>query len=873
METDWCAPRLIPRFVVSRFVSVCVPYPSPSLPLPLPLFRDAIGLVCSLSLSYLASRIWQIIRDLPCIIAILGVAKNRIDAGNAPQWVEALSPIIWLLGQPLVKLATSDELRSIENLCDMIQSLGRLVSCADPEISKAAGLAMINFTVNGKIRTLGEESGESMLQSSFSQRIVERCGVIPLLVSTLRDIDLPDVHLTIVKVFKAFSVFKENAMQIMAAGAAELLVTLLTEDFREPVVGLTIELLWNCLEFDHDAAIILGSWHTINTLKELIERILAHGCKVVDKELRNEALILLKLISHEKDARSYFQETAMVELLVHLATAHELGWGDSFVLPFFRLTKDEDFEAKQVILGILGQLSEEEEMLQYMLSQDLMAALLHHLDMEANKPSPWKEPQEEALQLQTTQMLFSIAPKSVQDFDEAGGFVVLMQLLEALPRLTKNTSASGLTSANPELQTNVLALTMQLASSADCREAMGNYGFLPPLLQLIQRSNAENHGTALRTDALSTVSLLCSACDSNQRLLRKSGGIPCLVPFLRYDAKDPNAQEKVVLAAVDAIWTGVATNPRSEAALFASGGVEELLALLETCPMSIRVQALGVIADLLLNPQSHPFVYEWRSECSGKNILEVIIDKWKDEETRLGHMCPNDVITDVQRPLLGVEPKGGRPVGEKEKAGPPIGPPGVYLSDPPPPASKSFPPAPPSKDSSAPKAPPTAIKVKGATVQAEDPTMVASTNDRLFARIASSDSKCKMYCILNAIDMTKFDPLSPEDQVKLPLIYSYMEFKESEVWHDIEKELDAEAIRPVTPDEAWLEARIEETEMRAMEVQHTQKTLVKDKEEVQRISEELFLEGIAENMHKDIAQTLKRGRAMLAAKKGKPVED
>jgi len=147
--------------------------------------------------------------------------------------------------------------------------------------------------------------------------------------------------------------------------------------------------------------------------------------------------------------------------------------------------------------------------------------------------------------------------------------------------------------------------------------------------------------------------------------------------------------------------------------------------------------------------------------------------------------------------------------------------------------------------------------------------MVSKGNDRLFARIADSDSKCKMYCILNAIDMKKFDPLSPEDQVKLPIIYSYLEFKESEVWHDIEKELDAENVRPVSPDEAWLDARITETEMRAMEVQHTQKTLVKDKEEVQRINEEHFLESIAENMHKDIAATLKRGRAMLAIKKGK----
>jgi len=657
-------------------------------------------------------------------------------------------------------------------------------------------------------------------------------------------------------------------MQIMSAGAAELLVTLLTEEHTEPIVALTLELLWNCLEFDSSGALILGSWHTINTLKELIERTLAHGCKTKDKELRNEALILLKLIAHEKEARQHYLETSLIELLVHLATAHELGWGDSFVLPFFRLTADEDFEAKQLVLSILGQLSDEKDSLAYMLSQDVMVALLQHLDTQHSEAPTWKQAQEEALQLQTCQMLFTIAPQAVQTFDEAGGFVILLNLIESLPDLRKSKSASGRTADNPEFQSEVLALTMQLARCEECKEGMGSYGFLPTLLDLVADSNAENHGTALRTDALSTISLLCTGCESNQRLLRKTNGIPILVPFLRYNAKDPNAQEKVVLAAVDCIWTSVATNPRSEAAFFAAGGMEELLALLEYCPMSIRAQTLGVIADLLLNPKALSFVYEWRSETSAKNILEVIIDKWREEELRLGHGCPNDVITDICRPLLGIEPKGGRPVGEKEKNGPPTGPPAVVLSDMPDEASKSFAPAPPSKDPSRPRPPVTAIKVKGATVQAEDPTMVAKGNDRLFARIASSDSKCKMYCILNAIDMHKFDPLSPEDQVKLPLIYSYLEFKESEVWHDIEKELGAEDIRPVSPDESWLDARIEETEMRAMEVQYTQKTLVKDKEEVQRVDEEHFLESIAENMHKDIAATLKRGRAMLAAKKG-----
>jgi len=743
----------------------------------------------------------------------------------------------------------------------MAVTLGKMVACADPQISNAAGQSLAQFAACNKIRTLGEEAGEAMLQSSFPQRIIERCGIIPILVTILRDVETPETHLTIVKTFKVFSTFKENAIQIMASGAAELLVTLLTEDFTNEVVGVTLELLWNCLDFDTAAAGILGSWHTINTIKELLERLLAHGSRTRDKELLNESLILLKLIAHQQEARQYYLETALIELLVHLATAHELGWGDSYVIPFFRLNADEDFEAKQVVLAILEQLSHEKDSLGYMLGQDIMSALLQHCEYDEARMEQtfWKEVQEAALQLQACQMLFTIAPMAVKDFDEAGGFSVLLHLLSQL-------GAGGVTS---ELQTEITALTMQLAGREECKEGMGTCGFLPPLLDLVEHSTAENHGTGMRTDALSTISLLCDGCPANKRLLRKAGGIPVVVPFARYNAKDPNAQEKVVLAAVDCIWTSCACDARSEAALFAAGGMEELLSLLESCPMSIRAQTLGVIADLLLNPQALSFVYEWRSESTNKNILEVIIDKWREEELRLGHTCPNDVVTDVQRPLLGVEPKGGRPVGEKEKNGPPTGPPGVMLSDAPPDANRSFPPEPPSKDPSVVQPPATALKVRGATVQAEDPSMVQKVNDRLFVRIASSDSKCKMYCILNAIDMKQFDPLSPEDQVKLPLIYSYLEFKESEVWHDIERELDAEMVRPVSPDENWLDARIEESELRAIEVQHTQKTLVKDKEEVQRVDQEHFMEQLAENMHKDIAQTLKRGRAMLAAKKGK----
>merc|ERR1740130_2622822 len=89
-----------------------------------------------------------------------------------------------------------------------------------------------------------------------------------------------------------------------------------------------------------------------------------------------------------------------------------------------------------------------------------------------------------------------------------------------------------------------------------------------------------------------------------------------------------------------------------------------------------------------------------------------------------------------------------------------------------------------------------------------------------------SDAKAKMYCILRRLDVAQFDDLTSAEQVKMPLIKAYSEFKESEVWHDIERELDAEDIIPVEPDESFLAAKVEELEAAAMRVQAIQKGLV-----------------------------------------------
>ena len=502
------------------------------------------------------------------------------------------------------------------------------------------------------------------------------------------------------------------------------------------------------------------------------------------------------------------------------------------------------------------------EALKLIIDNDAMLAMVQHLDPAYAAISIWKPVQEEELLNQVLRILFTMAPLGLTDFDNAGGFTVTLQLLIDAAQMDASEECRRRT---PQ----ITILLMNIAAEEEYRQAIGKCGFIPALLELVAGKKTDAHTTGIRQDALGTLSLLCQNCPDNQRLMRKAGGIVAVTPFLQYNARDPNKQEKVVLAAIDCIWNCVVGNPRCEAAFFAEGGVGELLALMEQCPLSAKAQVLGTLGDIMLNPKALSFMYEWRSESTAKNILQVLIEGWTEEELRLGHSCPNGVITDMLRPLLGVEPDGGRPVGKAEKQGAPQRPTEVVPEDAPPVASRSLPPPHVTAEMKrANPVPATAKLVKGAVMQAEDPTMITSRNDPLFMQIATSDAKAKMYCILRRLDVAQFDDLTSAEQVKMPLIKAYSEFKESEVWHDIERELDAEDIIPVEPDESFLAAKVEELEAAAMRVQAIQKGLVKDFEEETRVDHEHFLESVAENMHKDIAVTIKKGRAAIMTKKG-----
>lgn len=141
-----------------------------------------------------------------------------------------------------------------------------------------------------------------------------------------------------------------------AAMVGEGLVTLLVEvmlavrGIRDPTLSITVEVMWNCLEHSQNAmdngppaesrtslirkarktnaAFALSGWNGVSALRDAIEALFIGGFRNKDKELRNEAIIVVSQLSSNGRSHSLFRNTGMLLLLLRYATAIETGLAD-----------------------------------------------------------------------------------------------------------------------------------------------------------------------------------------------------------------------------------------------------------------------------------------------------------------------------------------------------------------------------------------------------------------------------------------------------------------------------------------------------------------------------------------------------------------
>jgi hypothetical protein len=191
---------------------------------------------------------------------------------------------------------------------------------------------------------------------------------------------------------------------------------------------------------------------------------------------------------------------------------------------------------------------------------------------------------------------------------------------------------------------------------------------------MLARFNDQTAPASLRADAVCIISKLCIGHDQNQATFRQADGIVSLISqveqYARGRAVAPrekkgglqpgtfglsgSATEKVsplLVGVIDCLWNSVAGNGRSEARLLSTGGIDALLNMLEVCPLLMRHQIAGLLADLCENGRIVPYVKAWRSDRTMKTAVELLMHIFEDEEVRLSFDRPDGIITNLWEPL------------------------------------------------------------------------------------------------------------------------------------------------------------------------------------------------------------------------------
>ena len=168
------------------------------------------------------------------------------------------------------------------------------------------------------------------------------------------------------------------------------------------------------------------------------------------------------------------------------------------------------------------------------------------------------------------------------------------------------------------------------------------------LTQLLALFADATKPASTRSDALSIVSLLVARNPALQRVLRQVKGVHILAQFLSNDGPAvaranmgatgllpgarpaatpaPNSNLAVhasmnpalLISVVDALWSGIIGVAKSEQLFLALNGLDLVLDLLVLVGAPQRKQVLGFLSDLLANPLSHQYLFEWQASRGAK---------------------------------------------------------------------------------------------------------------------------------------------------------------------------------------------------------------------------------------------------------------
>ena len=273
--------------------------------------------------------------------------------------------------------------------------------------------------------------------------------------------DPPPVFLgAVLRLLRELSYHPDNAREIIRSADAPkcLTNTLFTiQNFREPLMSVIVEIIWNLLDHTRkalaapgvamnrkelmdkfrfsNAMFVFGNHNTITIFKHVLERMLVSGYRQTDKALRNEVMIVASMLAQRKVNHQHFNESGFTDMAITYGTAAEMGTMPTCVRNFGS-SDDLDFEFKQLLYLLKIRLAKDPESAKLMCAKShLVETLLSYLDIGAPdtkkaRSLKYSTPQLRSLRLSALKLLTSLSEPGAKHFVDSSGHRILLDFVK-----------------------------------------------------------------------------------------------------------------------------------------------------------------------------------------------------------------------------------------------------------------------------------------------------------------------------------------------------------------------------------------------------------------------------------------------------------
>ena len=503
-----------------------------------------------------------------------------------------------------------------------------------------------------------------MLSAGRAQQLIAKTQAADNLLAVLHASFDSALRTLALRALRGVSQHHPTASQLLRSSHWPELIATLSEPLGTPFLPLATEVLSNTLDAEAaEATTRLVAPQVVNALTGLLARASSSGVEA-DRELRNDVLALAMRIAQACSAtdretllgggifaaalgmiaqdawacappQSSTRESPWAEVSAAAAAAR-LG---TVPLPPVDTASELQFELLQLALGLVAVTSATEVppfAVPAVRDSQLVAAVGVYLSpTAARRWAPAELAEVRLLSLSVLGNLTRLLPPSAT---EAG-------LLASLPFLRAHHQHDlGTRDASLRLLLGALSRDGTLA-----KRVLANADVIVDLVEMLASTFGFPVLSAAATqDAVLALSLLCEGSPSAAR--SAAGAVPLLLRLLEPSGTLASDQ-RLVMTAIDAIWSVVASCEANVARLVERDGVATMLHRLETAPFAIRAHLLSCLADLLAHEAAAEQAVAWRSPISQRSCAALLFGLWREEEARLVGATSGGMLPSPERPL------------------------------------------------------------------------------------------------------------------------------------------------------------------------------------------------------------------------------